>query len=1280
MSNSYSHQIRTSCPRCHQSFSVDAWLIVDKSEHPELGLPEKISNSFAEQLLESQLNKTYCPYCSYIHRIAANTLIYQPGEFPPALFVLSQDLPDDELQDQAYGLLTQLHSKLPPAEQRALHGPIMIIKLEDEFGQSLRSLAIEFFTASSWEVSQYIVEQNPDLLSDKMELLFQAMIQGAREEGDRNLEKHFQEHLDLLQQCRKLGIHAAFANKVAWPGASEQIRSALYTAKVTEYLVEQGKKKDQLDAVQAWERILNSPSFKTAPPDIQDAILNDAAGSFFEQYEVSGEKAYLDRSLEIYFYLETSSEHNDKSSHNLATTLIERYKITGNTGDLNHAVTILENLARSPSIAKDDYVEVLNTLADTLRIRYQQTGNETDLHKGLQVSEEALKFVTANHPSRASHLNNNGLLWRNLYHRSGEIHDLDKAIARLQEAEKITHGTPLTHSRHSSNLGLALLDRYTRAGQLEDLDRAILSLENAVGEKSASFSEVTTWLTNLAIGLHDRYNATGSIDDLLHAIRVAERIQAQLPPDSISKRECLNILASSLLDYFDHTEKDEYLDRAVDIIENAIKLAHPDSLQLPYYMNTLASCLRTRYIHRANIHDLQKMSDLYNKAILMVSQDSIIYRVLRANQGATYLNLYIETAEDKYLSASINTLQQDLQTEPNSPQKAQVWINLGRSLLARHLTNDNQDDREQAIAAFTKGCQIGMESLPRDVLDGSLLWGNWAFEQHNWEESIRGFQPGLQVIENLLRTQLLRFGKETWLQKAQELHLYYSFALSATNNLPEAITALEAGRARLLAEGLERNRLDLAKLPVLGHTELYKQYQRSIQQVAHLETVGVLEENLPANFDQFAELHSARKAMDEAIEAIRKIPGYEDFLQSWPFEKIKAVSEKFPLVYINITSSGGVIFLLNRGSATQIKLSLTEKELNSILIETKQGEIVGGYLPAQLGFTSMPAALEKLLSWQKEKIIIPLVNLLRDIGLKEIVIIPTRKLALLPLHATAYVKDGKECTLLDDYVVSYAPSARALFSGYEMLKTINESKTDLCAIGNPLPLPENVMSLIFARAEAEEIALLFGGETKSLLETEATRMNIEQRLGKTSYIHFACHGYFNPDKQLGSGLLLSNGEKLTLQDIMDKPRATQTRLVVLSACQTAITDFNKLPEEAIGLPAGFLQAGIPGVVGSLWPVDDLSTALLMIRFYQSHIKDHLRPAEALRQAQLWLRDANNEELSKLFAMYRNAAKSPQTRMNYELAQKKFREHTLADPEAKPFSHPYYWAGFVFYGI
>ena len=63
-----------------------------------------------------------------------------------------------------------------------------------------------------------------------------------------------------------------------------------------------------------------------------------------------------------------------------------------------------------------------------------------------------------------------------------------------------------------------------------------------------------------------------------------------------------------------------------------------------------------------------------------------------------------------------------------------------------------------------------------------------------------------------------------------------------------------------------------------------------------------------------------------------------------------------------------------------------------------------------------------------------------------------------------------------------------------------------------------------------------------------------------------------------------------------------TELVVLSTCDSQGIDEhggNLLPGEgAFGLPWGFMYAGSPAVISSLWEVDDDSTAELMTDLYK----------------------------------------------------------------------------------
>jgi CHAT domain-containing protein len=74
-------------------------------------------------------------------------------------------------------------------------------------------------------------------------------------------------------------------------------------------------------------------------------------------------------------------------------------------------------------------------------------------------------------------------------------------------------------------------------------------------------------------------------------------------------------------------------------------------------------------------------------------------------------------------------------------------------------------------------------------------------------------------------------------------------------------------------------------------------------------------------------------------------------------------------------------------------------------------------------------------------------------------------------------------------------------------------------------------------------------------------------------------------------------------------------MVVLSGCQTGLgEEING--EGLIGLTRGFMYAGAQRVVASLWSVSDKATAELMARFYAAIERDKMRPASALRRAQI----------------------------------------------------------------
>ena len=165
--------------------------------------------------------------------------------------------------------------------------------------------------------------------------------------------------------------------------------------------------------------------------------------------------------------------------------------------------------------------------------------------------------------------------------------------------------------------------------------------------------------------------------------------------------------------------------------------------------------------------------------------------------------------------------------------------------------------------------------------------------------------------------------------------------------------------------------------------------------------------------------------------------------------------------------------------------------------------------------------------------------------------------------------------------------------------------------------------LSLSRLEAELISKLASrGQPLKALDFTASRATATSReLEQYQIVHFATHSLMNNQHPELSGIVLSLVDErgqpqdgfLRLYEIYNLKLAAD--LVVLSACQTALGREIR-GEGLVGLTRGFMYAGAPRVVASLWKVSDKATAELMKRFYQKMFIDGLRPAAALRAAQV----------------------------------------------------------------
>jgi len=282
--------------------------------------------------------------------------------------------------------------------------------------------------------------------------------------------------------------------------------------------------------------------------------------------------------------------------------------------------------------------------------------------------------------------------------------------------------------------------------------------------------------------------------------------------------------------------------------------------------------------------------------------------------------------------------------------------------------------------------------------------------------------------------------------------------------------------------------------------------------------------------------------------------------------------------------------------------SEVERLLSTFRFQIEKFNYGAEYVEAYFGQLRR-AANETLLGLYKA-VFLPIEGLLDT---ERIIVVPHGPLHYMPFHA---LYDGMR-HLVERYEISYAPSASVL----RLCRARSKSQGHPSGPGTlvALGLPEAGTPSI--GAEIRNLAALFPNSVM-LTEDEATRENLFEAAPRARFLHLASHGYFRRDNPMFSFLKLADAN-LHFYSLLDLQ--LNAEMVTLSACHTGV---NKVfpGDELHGLVRGFLYAGAPSVVASLWAVSDQSTADFMREMY-SQIRLGATKRAAVRYAQLAIKDA-----------------------------------------------------------
>lgn len=209
---------------------------------------------------------------------------------------------------------------------------------------------------------------------------------------------------------------------------------------------------------------------------------------------------------------------------------------------------------------------------------------------------------------------------------------------------------------------------------------------------------------------------------------------------------------------------------------------------------------------------------------------------------------------------------------------------------------------------------------------------------------------------------------------------------------------------------------------------------------------------------------------------------------------------------------------------------------------------------------------------------------------------PTGPMTLLPLHACG-THEVQGASVPDSLVSSLIPSITVLAHARRAMAERAMSPQSSLVVAVPgEPGQESTLEVL--DEETAKIPPLLP-DPLYLRSADATKDVVLRELASRSVLHFACHCVTEPARPSASRLVLHDHAEnpLTALDLSEA-RTPQAQLAFLTACSTADSQTIVI-DEALHMAGAFQAAGVPHVIGTMWPVTDNPVSHIAPQVYAS---------------------------------------------------------------------------------
>jgi tetratricopeptide (TPR) repeat protein len=878
--------------------------------------------------------------------------------------------------------------------------------------------------------------------------------------------------------------------------------------------------------------------------------LSDLGLMLATRFELTGQAGNLDSAIRMGRAAVDAAWADDPQRalyrSNLGASLRARFELTGQVADLDAAIAAGQQALNA---APDGQVDGdwLSNLAGALQRRFELTGTAGDLDAAIDMVGQAVGVTAPGDPNRPGMLSNLGLALLRRFELAGQVADLDAGISAARGAATAAPGTP----GFLSNLGLALLRRFESTGQLGDLNAAVTANRQAVDATPDGHHDRAMYLSNFGASLRTRFERTGLTADLDAAVTAGEQAVAIVPDSHPDRPWILSNLGGILQRRFESARQGDDLDRAVTIGQAAVDAAPPGHTNRATYLANLGNALTARFEWTGQVQDLDAAIAVGQAAVATISVDH--------------------------------------------PQRALMLSNLGNSRYARFRRTRQRADLDAAIGCWRMAVAVDTASAAVR-LGAARAWGRRAFEAGDVASAADGYAAGVLLLPQAAWHGLDRATQEYQLADWADLVTDAAAGAASAGQPHRAVELLEQGRSVLWNQVLNL-RSDLtglrARAPELAGA--LDTVRRQLDQPMPADGPGG-----PALADQERELESRRRLArqwDDLLGQVRRLDGFENFLEPVPFAQLQPAAADGPVVIVNASRLGCQALILTADGDGVRLVALPDLNHQEAVDQANRlhRALSEGLFPDGVVFD--------VLDWLWRVIAEPVLDALGPQpglpgALPRVWWCPVGPLALLPLHAAGQYTRAltpptpPEKTVPGRVVSSYAPSVAALKRARQA--PVPAAASRQLAVGLPdtpghAPLPA-------VPGELAALAAYFPppGRGRHVVAAEATRAAVLESLADYPWLHLACHAYQDPDDSARSAFALWDGP-LTLAELAALP-AVRGQLAFLSACETAAGD-TRLPDEAIHLAAAMQLLGYRHVIATLWTIADSSAPQVAAAVY-----------------------------------------------------------------------------------